>query len=153
MFLHIILLRPCNSALQLLVPCIEDPNLVITLPGDGLALNTLRPRQNGRNFPDDIFKCLFWMKMYKFWFRFHWSLFPRVQLTMFQHWFSQWLGAGQATSLYQNQCWYVLLTHRYITRPQWVNSSPTSAAYMRQVNRVSIGSDNGLSPGWCQAII
>ena len=24
------------------------------------------------------------MKMYKFWF--HWSLFPRIQLTVFQHW-------------------------------------------------------------------
>ena len=23
-------------------------------------INTLRPRQNGRHFPDDIFKCIFW---------------------------------------------------------------------------------------------
>ena len=28
-----------------------------------------------------------WMKMYKFQLRFHWSLFPRVQLTIFHHWF------------------------------------------------------------------
>ena len=28
-----------------------------------------------------------WMKMFKFRLRFHWSLFPRVQLTIFQHWF------------------------------------------------------------------
>ena len=28
-----------------------------------------------------------WMKMYKFWLRFHWSLFPMAQLTIFQHWF------------------------------------------------------------------
>ena len=26
---------------------------------DGWLLNTLRPRQNGRQFPDDIFKCIF----------------------------------------------------------------------------------------------
>ena len=25
----------------------------------GLVFNTLRPRQNGRHFPDDIFKCIF----------------------------------------------------------------------------------------------
>ena len=25
------------------------------------------------------------MKMYKFWLRFHWSLFPRIQLIIFQH--------------------------------------------------------------------
>ena len=23
------------------------------------AINTLRPRQDGRHFPDDIFKCIF----------------------------------------------------------------------------------------------
>ena len=28
-----------------------------------------------------------WMKIYKFRLRFHWSLFPRVQLTIFHHWF------------------------------------------------------------------
>ena len=28
-----------------------------------------------------------WMKMYKLRLTFHWSLFPRVQLTIFQHWF------------------------------------------------------------------
>ena len=28
-----------------------------------------------------------WMKMYEFQLKFHWSLFPRVQLTISQHWF------------------------------------------------------------------
>ena len=28
-----------------------------------------------------------WMKMYKLRLRFHWSLFPMFQLTVFQHWF------------------------------------------------------------------
>ena len=28
-----------------------------------------------------------WMKMCSLWLRFHWSLFPRVKLTIFQHWF------------------------------------------------------------------
>ena len=27
--------------------------------GEPIGLNTLRPRQNGRHFPDDIFKCIF----------------------------------------------------------------------------------------------
>ena len=47
------------------------------------SINTLRPRQNGRHFPDDIFKCIFLIKMFKFLLRFHWSLFPRIQLTIF----------------------------------------------------------------------
>ena len=46
----------------------------------------------GRDKMDAIFQMTFsnafyWMKMFKFWLRFHWSLFPRVQLTIFQHWF------------------------------------------------------------------
>ena len=48
-----------------------------------------------------------WMKMLEFRLRFHWRLFLRVQLTIFQHWFRQWLGAGQATSHYLNQWWLV----------------------------------------------
>ena len=48
-----------------------------------------------------------WMKMYEFRLKFHWTLFPGVQLTIFQHWFRKWLGAGQATSHYLNQRWKV----------------------------------------------
>ena len=48
-----------------------------------------------------------WMKIYEFRLKFHWSLFPRVQLTIFQHWFRQWLGADQATSHYMNQWWLI----------------------------------------------
>ena len=51
------------------------------------SVNTLRPRQNGRHFPDDTFKCIYLMKIYKLRLQFHWSLFLRVQLTIFQHWF------------------------------------------------------------------
>ena len=28
-----------------------------------------------------------WMKMQEFWLRFHWCLFLKIQLTIFQHWF------------------------------------------------------------------
>ena len=48
-----------------------------------------------------------WMKMFKFRLKFQWSLFLRVQLTIFQHWFRWWLGAVQATSHYLNQWWLV----------------------------------------------
>ena len=48
-----------------------------------------------------------WMKMHEFRLRFHWSFFLRFELTIFQHWFRQWLGAGQATSHYLNQWWII----------------------------------------------
>ena len=88
------------------------------------------------------------MKMFEFRLKFHWSLFPRVQLTMFQHWFRQWLGAVEATSHYLNQCWlvywriyaspgliYPLVTHNGVSShkkqvkcgvPQWSISGPFS---------------------------
>ena len=52
-------------------------------------------------------KAFSWMKMYKFWLKFHWSLFLRVQLTIIQHRFRKWLGADQATSHYLNQGWKI----------------------------------------------
>ena len=52
----------------------------------------------GRGKMAAIFQTAFsnafsWMKMFEFRLKFHWSLFLRVQLTIFQHWFRLWLGA------------------------------------------------------------
>ena len=48
-----------------------------------------------------------WTKMLEIRLRFHWSLFLMVQLTIIQHRFRYWLGAGQAASHYLNQWWLV----------------------------------------------
>ena len=72
-----------------------------------VTFNTSRPRQNGRHFSDNISNAFSSMKMFGFWSKFHWSLFPGVQLTKFQHWFRSWLGAEQATSHCLNQWWSV----------------------------------------------
>ena len=71
------------------------------------CINSLRPRRNRRHFVDDIFKWVFLIKMYEFRLGFHWSLFLRFELTIFQHWFRLWLGSSQATSHYLNQWWLV----------------------------------------------
>ena len=42
------------------------------------------------------------MKIYEFRLKLDLSLFLMVRLTIFHHWFRQWLGAGQATSHYLN---------------------------------------------------
>ena len=38
-------------------------------------------------FQTTFSKAFSWMKMFKFRLNFHWSLFPKVQLTILQHWF------------------------------------------------------------------
>ena len=64
----------------------------------------------GRDKMAAIFQTTFsntfsWMKTCKFWLRFHWSLFPKVQIAILNRWFRWWLGAGQATSHYLSQWW------------------------------------------------
>ena len=58
-------------------------------------------------FQTTFLNAFSWVKMYQFRLRFHWNLFQRFKLTMFQHWFKWWLGADQATSHYLNQWWLV----------------------------------------------
>ena len=77
-----------------------------------LSLDLYELTHWGRDKMAAIFQTTFsnafsWMKMFKFRLRFHWSLFPRVQLIILQHWFRWWLGAGQVTSHYLNQWWLI----------------------------------------------
>ena len=60
------------------------------------------------------------IKGFEFWFEFQWSLFPRVQLTICQHWTRKWLGVDQTISHYMNQCWPSSVTHVCGTRGRWV---------------------------------
>ena len=46
-----------------------------------------------------------WMKKYELRWRFHWNLFPRVQVTIFPHWFCKWHDIEQATNHYLNYWW------------------------------------------------
>ena len=43
-------------------------------------IDTLRLRQDGQHFHDDILKCIFWKKISLFSFIFHWSVFLMVWL-------------------------------------------------------------------------
>ena len=46
----------------------------------------INPRQNGRHFADDVIvKCTFLNEKWLFRLRFHWMMFLRVKLTIFQH--------------------------------------------------------------------
>ena len=110
----------------------------------------------GRDKMATIFQTTFsnafsWMKMFKFRLRFHWSLFPRVQLTIFQHRLRWWIGAVQATSHYLNHRW---LVYRRVYASFGLNELIVDDSDRHYINlRISIGSDNGLAPFRRQAII
>ena len=50
-------------------------------------VNTLRPRQNGRHFPDDIFKCILLNENVSIAIKLSLKFVVKVQLTILQHWF------------------------------------------------------------------
>ena len=89
-----------------------------------ISFNTLRPRQNGRHFPDDIFKWIFanenaWISIntsMKFVPRGPINNMPALVLIM------AWRRPGDKP-LFEPML-VSLLTQICVTRPQWVNSCP-----------------------------
>ena len=85
-------------------------------------INTLRPRQGGRHFPDDILKCIF----------LNWNVW--ISLTISLKCVRK-VRIDNIPSLVQIMAWHrpgdkplsepmmvSLLTHTCVTRPQWVNT-------------------------------
>ena len=85
-----------------------------------LRHNTLRPRQDGRHFPDDTFKCIFFNE--NVWISLKNSLkfVPKVHiiniLALVQ--IMAWPRPGDKPS--SEPMMFSLLTHICITQPQWV---------------------------------
>ena len=63
------------------------------------------PRQNGRRFSDDIFKCIFMNENIWIWINISLNLLLRVKSTIYKHWFRYWLGDDQAPRHYLSQWW------------------------------------------------
>ena len=102
--------RPKSSPEEVLKWCCSTLRFILKQERRGLSMHWLT--HWGRDKMAAIIQTTFsnafsWMKMYEFRLRFHWSLFLRVQLSIFHHWFRWWLGAGQVRSHYLNQWWLV----------------------------------------------
>ena len=99
-----------------------------------VLINTLRPRQNGRHFTDDIFKCIF--------------LYENVWIPI---WISLKFGPkgpiNNIPALVQIMAWrrsgdkplsepmmVSLSTHICVIRPQWVNIYVTAISYRQKSN-------------------
>ena len=113
--------------------CRDPPNIKIIFPGyrnshnkdmpwDCVILNTFRPRQMATIFQTTFSNAFSWMKMYEFWLKFHWSLFPRVRLSIFQHWVQIMAWRRPGDKPLSEPMMVRLLTHICITRPQWVKT-------------------------------
>ena len=88
---------------------------------DRQYLNTLRPRQNGRRFADDTFKCIFLNENVRISIKISLKFVPKVPinniLIMVQ--IMAWRRSGDKPLC--EPMMVSLLTHICVTRPQWVN--------------------------------
>ena len=89
----------------------------------GHSINTLRPRQNGRHFPDDIFKCIFLNENVWILLQISLKFVPKgpinnipalVQIMAWRRPGDKPLSEPRMESL---------LTHICVTRPQWVKQN------------------------------
>ena len=89
-----------------------------------MELNTLRPRQNGHRFPDDIFKCIFLNE--KVWISLKISLkfIPKVRINNIPALVRIMARHRPGDKLLSEPMMGNSLTH-ICTRPQWVNSEIT----------------------------
>ena len=100
---------------------VEAPKFVVRV---AIALNTLRPRQNGRHFPDDIFKYIFlnenvWISIEISLNYVHKSpIKNKPALVQIMAW--RRLGDKPLSKPIMVR----LLTHICVTRPQWVKFNP-----------------------------
>ena len=133
----VVFTHKCYIKLQLLVNMNKSIWNWVTLSwsisvGGSLGyVNTLRPRQNGRHFADDIFKCIFpneniWISI-----QFSPKFVPKgpinnipalVQIMAWRR-----LGDKPLSELMMVS----LLTHICVTRPEWVNLLRPTDVYMR----------------------
>ena len=110
--------------------------------------NTLRPRQNGRHFPDDIYKWIFLNE----------NVWISIKISLK---FVPWGPINNISTLVQIMAWrqpgdkplskpmmVSLLTHICVTWPQWVNSPQGRLGQWYQATRVDQAS---LSFGKCSS--
>ena len=87
------------------------------------TVNTLRPRQNGRYFADDIFKCIFLNEIAWISLKISLKFVPMVRIynipALVQ--IMAWCRPGDKPL--SEPMMVSLLTHICVTRPQWVNDT------------------------------
>ena len=107
--------------------------------------NSLRPRQNGCHFADDIVKCIFMKEKCCILIQIHWNLFLMVQSTKSQHWFRYRVSDITWVILNIHLCIFLIFNHvgsllifsSTTTRGVWIIPSFQIWGYVLQVELAS----------------
>ena len=95
----------------------------------GPFINTLRPRQNGRHFPDDIFKCIFLNENVKISIKISLKFVPKGPINNIPALVQIMAWRRPGDKSLSEPMMVRLPTHICVTRPQWANSFWTFYQY------------------------
>ena len=84
-------------------------------------INTLRPRQDGCRFPNDIFKCIFFNQNLLILIKISLKFVPKVQINNIPALVQIMAWRRPGDKPLSGPVMVSLLTHICVTRPQWVN--------------------------------
>ena len=97
-----------------------------TPPMDTLVLNILKPRQDGRYFPDDIFKCIFLNEKVLILIKISLKFVPKCSINNIPALVQIMAWRRPGDKPLSEPMMASFPTHRCITRPQWVKHQAIS---------------------------
>ena len=96
------------------------------------VINTLRPRQNGRHFTDNIFECIFFNENALISLKISLKFVPKVQIINIPALVQIMAWRRPGDKPFSEPMMVSLLTHICVTRPQWVNNYHTNLWMLKQ---------------------
>ena len=94
-------------------------------PGRPGIFRSFRPRQNGRQFPDDIFKCIFFNENMKLSIKISLKFVPKGPISNIPALVKIMALRRSGDKPLLELMMVILLAHICVTRPQWIKKSPT----------------------------
>ena len=101
-----------------------NPRRVMIGSNQPWRVNTLRPGQNERHFPDDIFKCIFLNENVRISFKISLKFVPEGPINNIPVLVQMMAWRRPGDKPLSEQMLVSLLMHKCVTQPQWVNDPP-----------------------------
>ena len=98
----------------------------VSVPVRQRLFNTLKPRQNGRHFPDDIFDCIFLNENVRISLAILLKFVPRVRIIYIPALVPIMAWRRPGDKPLSEPMMIILQTHMCVIRPQWMNRSTSS---------------------------
>ena len=98
-----------------------------------VTVNTLRPRQNGRHFTDDIFKCIFLNENAGILLKISLKFVPKVRINNIPALVQIMAWRRPGDKPLSEPMMVSLLTHICVTRPQWVKAKTLLHLYFSEL--------------------